>query len=129
MFCPVLLCPTLLTTSLASLQALLLTTCSAYWSFVLLASGFGLCTGLWVACETPLIIRTLSFHLLTPAFGLLTAASRGAESGCMCIVSSPYCLSLGLSYNFDSHRDPLCERERTGKKPRHKVSRVRAGRL
>ena len=64
---------TLLATSLASLQALLLTTCSAYWSFVLLASGFGLCTGLWVACETPLIIRTLSFHLLTPAFGLLTA--------------------------------------------------------
>ena len=53
---------TLLTTSLASLQALLLTTCSAYWSFVLLASGFGLCTGLWVACETPLIINTLSFH-------------------------------------------------------------------
>merc|ERR1719319_1714284 len=51
----------------------LLATSPAYWSFVLLASGFGLCTGLWVACETPLIIRTLSFHLLTPAFGLLTA--------------------------------------------------------
>jgi len=28
---------------------------------------------MWVASETPLIIKTLSFPLLTPAFGLLTA--------------------------------------------------------
>ena len=41
--------------------------------FLLLTSGFGLATGFWVACETPLIIRTLSFACLTPAFGLLTA--------------------------------------------------------
>ena len=41
--------------------------------FLMLTSGFGLATGFWVACETPLIIRTLSFSCLTPAFGLLTA--------------------------------------------------------
>ena len=41
--------------------------------FLILTSGFGLATGFWVACETPLIIRTLSFSHLTPAFGLLTA--------------------------------------------------------
>ena len=41
--------------------------------FLLLTSVFGLATGFWVACETPLIIRTLSFDHLTPAFGLLTA--------------------------------------------------------
>ena len=41
--------------------------------FLVLTSGFGLATGFWVACETPLIIRTLSFSCLTPAFGLLTA--------------------------------------------------------
>ena len=41
--------------------------------FLILTSGFGLATGFWVACETPLIIRTLSFDHLTPAFGLLTA--------------------------------------------------------
>ena len=27
--------------------------------------------GFWVACETPLIIRILSFNLLNPAFGLM----------------------------------------------------------
>ena len=41
--------------------------------FLLLTSGFGLATGFWVACETPLIIRILSFDNLTRAFGLLTA--------------------------------------------------------
>ena len=41
--------------------------------FLILTSGFGLATGFWVACETPLIIRILSFEHLTPAFGLLTA--------------------------------------------------------
>lgn len=64
---------TLLATTGASGQAFLLTACSKYIFFLLLSSGFGFCTGMWVACETPLIIRTLSFHLLTPAFGLLTA--------------------------------------------------------
>lgn len=64
---------TLVATSLASGQAFLLTMCSKYWSFLTLASGFGFCTGMWVASETPLIIKTLSFSLLTPAFGLLTA--------------------------------------------------------
>ena len=47
--------------------------CTQYWMFLVLTSGFGLATGFWVACETPLIIRTLSFSCLTPAFGLLTA--------------------------------------------------------
>ena len=47
--------------------------CTQYWMFLGLTSGFGLATGVWVACETPLIIRTLSFSCLTPAFGLLTA--------------------------------------------------------
>ena len=47
--------------------------CTQYWMFLLLTSGFGLATGFWVACETPLIIRTLSFEHLTRAFGLLTA--------------------------------------------------------
>merc|ERR1719348_1811817 len=58
---------------LAALQAFLLISCSEYWMFLILTSGFGLGTGFWVACETPLIIRTLSFDHLTPAFGLLTA--------------------------------------------------------
>ena len=52
---------------------LFLFSCSEYWTFLVLTSGFGLATGFWVACETPLIIRTLSFSCLTPAFGLLTA--------------------------------------------------------
>ena len=33
--------------------------CSQYWSFLILTSGFGFCMGMWVASETPLIIRTL----------------------------------------------------------------------
>ena len=33
--------------------------CSHYWSFLVLTSGFGFCTGMWVASETPLIIKTL----------------------------------------------------------------------
>ena len=33
--------------------------CSQYWSFLVLTSGFGFCTGMWVASETPLIIKTL----------------------------------------------------------------------
>ena len=50
--------------------------------FLLLSSGFGFMTGFWVACETPLIIRTLSFNLLTPAFGLITgSAGLGALIG------------------------------------------------
>jgi len=64
---------TLLATLLASLQSFLLISSSQYWMFLILTSGFGLATGFWVACETPLIIRTLSFEHLTPAFGLLTA--------------------------------------------------------
>merc|ERR1712142_1071276 len=60
-------------TVLAALQAFLLISCSKYWMFLILTSGFGLATGFWVACETPLIIRILSFEHLTPAFGLLTA--------------------------------------------------------
>merc|ERR1711923_90850 len=64
---------TLTATAMAALQSFLLALCSQYWQFLLLTSGFGLATGFWVACETPLIIRTLSFSCLTPAFGLLTA--------------------------------------------------------
>ena len=64
---------TLLATAAAATQSFLLALCSQYWMFLLLTSGFGLATGFWVACETPLIIRTLSFSCLTPAFGLLTA--------------------------------------------------------
>jgi len=64
---------TLVATAFASGQAFLLTMCSKYWTFLMLTSGFGFCTGMWVASETPLIIKTLSFSLLTPAFGLLTA--------------------------------------------------------
>ena len=64
---------TLSATVLAATQSFLLALCSQYWHFLLLTSGFGLATGFWVACETPLIIRTLSFSCLTPAFGLLTA--------------------------------------------------------
>jgi len=64
---------TCMATGLAALQAFLLISCSQYWMFLILTSGFGLATGFWVACETPLIIRTLSFDHLTPAFGLLTA--------------------------------------------------------
>ena len=64
---------TLAATAMAALQSFLLALCSQYWQFLLLTSGFGLATGFWVACETPLIIRTLSFSCLTPAFGLLTA--------------------------------------------------------
>jgi len=73
---------TLLATALASLQAFLLISCTQFWMFLLLSSGFGFMTGFWVACETPLIIRTLSFNLLTPAFGLLTgSAGLGALIG------------------------------------------------
>ena len=43
--------------------------------FVILTSGFGLMTGFWIASETPLIIQTLSFNLLTPAFGLLVGGA------------------------------------------------------
>ena len=64
---------TLAATAMAATQSFLLALCSQYWQFLLLTSGFGLATGFWVACETPLIIRTLSFSCLTPAFGLLTA--------------------------------------------------------
>ena len=45
-------------------QAFLLTACSKYIFFLLLSSGFGFCTGMWVACETPLIIRTLRLLLI-----------------------------------------------------------------
>jgi len=64
---------TCVATGMAALQAFLLISCTQYWMFLILTSGFGLATGFWVACETPLIIRTLSFEHLTPAFGLLTA--------------------------------------------------------
>lgn len=64
---------TCLATGVAALQAFLLASCTHYWMFLILTSGFGLATGFWIACETPLIIRTLSFSHLTPAFGLLTA--------------------------------------------------------
>jgi len=64
---------TCLATAMAATQAFLLTGCTQYWMFLLLTSGFGLATGFWVACETPLIIRILSFDNLTRAFGLLTA--------------------------------------------------------
>ena len=64
---------TLLATAAAALQSFLLATCTQYWMFLVLTSGFGFATGFWVACETPLIIKTLSFSCLTPAFGLLTA--------------------------------------------------------
>ena len=57
----------------ALVLTLALRSCTQYWMFLVLTSGFGLATGVWVACETPLIIRTLSFSCLTPAFGLLTA--------------------------------------------------------
>jgi hypothetical protein len=30
-------------------------------------------TGAWVAATTPLLIAVLNLHLLTPAFGLMTA--------------------------------------------------------
>jgi hypothetical protein len=33
--------------------------CTEYWMFLVCSSLFGLLTGAWVACETPLIIRTL----------------------------------------------------------------------
>jgi len=62
---------TLLATTFASIEAFLLFSCSQFWQFLVLSSGFGFMTGFWVASETPLIIKTLSFHLLTPAFGLL----------------------------------------------------------
>jgi len=64
---------TLIATLLAALQAFILSSATQYWMFLILTSVFGLATGFWVACETPLIIRTLSFDHLTPAFGLLTA--------------------------------------------------------
>jgi len=64
---------TLAATVVAAIQSFLLASCTQYWMFLVLTSGFGLATGFWVACETPLIIRTLSFSCLTPAFGLLTA--------------------------------------------------------
>ena len=39
--------------------------CSQYWSFLVLTSGFGFCTGMWVASETPLIIKTLRLVLVS----------------------------------------------------------------
>merc|ERR1711892_567895 len=64
---------TLVATLSAAIAVFLIPSCILYWQFVLLTAVFGLMTGCWVASETPIIIRTLSFELLTPAFGLLTA--------------------------------------------------------
>ena len=47
------------------------TSCVQFWQFLCLSSGFGMMIGFWVASETPLIIRILSYNLLNPAFGLL----------------------------------------------------------
>jgi hypothetical protein len=30
-------------------------------------------TGAWIAATTPLLLKILNLHLLTPAFGLMTA--------------------------------------------------------
>ena len=86
---------TLTATALAASQSFLLALCSQYWQFLLLTSGFGLATGFWVACETPLIIRTLSFTCLTPAFGLLTAGG-----GLAALTGAPLAGSVLYHYHY-----------------------------
>ena len=108
---------TLTATALAASQSFLLALCSQYWQFLLLTSGFGLATGFWVACETPLIIRTLSFSCLTPAFGLLTAGG-----GVAALTGAPLAGSVPdhhYHYNYHYHyhqvrHGPLQQGERDG---------------
>ena len=50
------------------LVIIMMTRCSKYWSFLTLASGFGFCTGMWVASETPLIIKTLRWWVCLYVF-------------------------------------------------------------
>lgn len=69
-------CPLALTTGavvLAALQPILLTWCSAFPAFLLFTCLYGALTGAWIAAATPLLLKILSLHLLTPAFGLMTA--------------------------------------------------------
>jgi len=56
----------------AGVSAFLLTSCTSFSSFLVFSSLFGFLTGCWVACEAPMIIRTLNLNLLTSAFGLIT---------------------------------------------------------
>ena len=55
----------------AAVQAVLLTTSRMYWMFILFTSLFAFLSGIWVACETPLIISILKLDLLNSAFGLV----------------------------------------------------------
>ena len=54
--------------------------CSAFSSFMLFTCLYGVLTGGWIAATTPLLLTILNLHLLTPAFGLMTAVQVGIFS-------------------------------------------------
>ena len=60
----------------------MMTRCSKYWSFLTLASGFGFCTGMWVASETPLIIKTLRWFVCLFVCFLITIVFNFSASPC-----------------------------------------------
>jgi len=51
---------------------------SQYSMYLTLCSLFGLLTGVWIAATSPMLVHVLGLDLLSPAFGLMTAAQGGA---------------------------------------------------
>ena len=73
--------PILLTTaavSSAALPSFLFPAMSSYPLFLLLSCLYGLLTGCWISATSPLLVRVLGLHLLSPAFGLMTAVQGAA---------------------------------------------------
>jgi hypothetical protein len=48
---------------------------------LLLTCLYGVLTGAWIAATTPLLLTILNLHLLTPAFGLMTAVQVHTHVG------------------------------------------------
>jgi len=72
---------TLVTVSIVGVVPPLFIFCgtTSYYVFVVMSALFGALTGSWIALMSPLFVRILGLHLLTPAFGLLTGL-RGVSA-------------------------------------------------
>jgi len=60
------------TTSIVPLLLMTWSGCDSFALFLIFAALFGLLTGFWLACESPLIMTLLGVDQLASAFGLLT---------------------------------------------------------
>ena len=61
-------------TAVAALPLLAFPAVSSYPAYLALSSTFGCLTGVWISSCGPLLVRLLGLPLLSPAFGVITAA-------------------------------------------------------